>query len=306
MIRALTICATLLASWFTLHAQDVQTSFTIHPYMGTAPFVLNSVYRSLANDQYIKPTSLRYYLSKISIFHDGGIVTSFPTLYILVDHAEPTTFQLGSQPITRVDSIAFSIGVDSARNHLDPATYPPFHPLSPQDPSMHWGWTSGYKFMAYNLLSDADTVAMKYVTEIHALGDANYNRVSVAVPSIARDGKVSIDLHADVAELLRGIDVSKGLYEHSEEGLAKLMLLNASQRVFSASAVTSVVSDESNEGVAGQGGTAAIFDLRGVLVRVADDRDDATFDGLPAGVYVIVRTTNGREVRHSIRTHDGR
>jgi len=303
LLRSVLVLLTIALS---ASAQENQVSFTIHGRIGDAPFVINSMYRTLADDLYLKPTSLRYYLSQISITHDGGKVTPIPSLYILVDHSAPTSYQLGTLPITSVESITFHIGVDSARNHLDPATYAPYHPLSPQDPSMHWGWTSGYKFMAYNLLTGADTAAMKYVTEIHGLGDANYYRITVDVPVDARNGKVSIDVIANLAELLRGINVSKSLFEHSDEGPAKLMLENAAQRVFSAATITSV-SDApfSEDAWREQGGMVSIYDMQGGLVRSCTDTMQPLFNGLRAGVYVVVRSTVGRAPHHTLYLHDG-
>lgn len=306
MIILFRLVLVLLTIAFSASAQENQVSFTIHGRMGDSPFSINSMYRSLADDQYLKPTSLRYYLSKISITHDGGMVTPFPSLYILVDHSAPTSYQFGMLPITRVESITFHIGVDSAHNHLDPTIYAPYHPLAPQDPTMHWGWTSGYRFMAYNLLTGTDTAAMKYVTEIHGLGDANYHRITVDVPVDARNGKVSIDVIANMAELLRGIDVSKGLYEHSDEGPAKTMLENATQRVFSAATTTSVSDAPYTEDVwKEEGGMVSIYDMQGGLVRSCTDAMQPLFIGLRAGVYIVVRSTVGRAPHHALYLHDG-
>ena len=55
-------------------------------------------------------------------------------MYLLVRPAVDSMYDLGSHPdITNVESITFSVGVDQAHNHLDPASYPASHPLAPQN-----------------------------------------------------------------------------------------------------------------------------------------------------------------------------
>ena len=92
-----------------------------------------------------------YYLSGVQITHDGGKVISFPDLYILVsldENQEKTVIDLGNHDVEIIDKITFYLGLDSLTNHSDPALWPVGHPLGPRFPSMHWGWASGYRFIA--------------------------------------------------------------------------------------------------------------------------------------------------------------
>ena len=55
---------------------------------------------------------------------------------------------MGPWDIEGVRGVKLHLGVDPAHNHADPSTYASDHPLSLQNPTMHWGWSAGYRFMA--------------------------------------------------------------------------------------------------------------------------------------------------------------
>jgi hypothetical protein len=139
-------CAIFLALQLSTFAQN-SILLHIHHKMGDLPFALNAgTQNNLGHD--FEFTRLEYYLSGISIVHDNGINTQIDSLWILVNAAFPTEVDLGQHAITNVEAIHFFIGVDSLHNHGDPASYDPSHPLAPRNPSMHWGWASGYRFLA--------------------------------------------------------------------------------------------------------------------------------------------------------------
>ena len=117
---------------------------------------------------------LQYYISGFSIKHDGGQVTEVKDLYVLVsllNDSESTMIDLGELTFTTLESVNFNLGVDQEANHSDPSLYHPTHPLYPQSPSMHWGWSAGYRFVAMEGNSGA---SLNQTYEFHALGDANY------------------------------------------------------------------------------------------------------------------------------------
>ena len=45
-------------------------------------------------------------------------------------------------------AIRFRVGLDPATDKSDPAMWPPEHPLHPDVCGLHWGWNSGYVFLA--------------------------------------------------------------------------------------------------------------------------------------------------------------
>lgn len=181
---------------------------------------------------YFDVTRLQYYVSQITLLHDGGQRTVIPDLYFLIDPSVDSIFHLGAFSLTDVEGIEFGIGVDSATNHLDPALYPENHPLALKNPSMHWGWAGGYRFIAFEGNAGQSSGLLPSRYEIHTIGDENYNKVSLPVQEIVSGDSIIIPIMADYTELLHKIDVSLGTTSHSSVGKSRQIALNA-ERVFS-------------------------------------------------------------------------
>ena len=186
---------------------------------------------------------VQYYLSGISIIHDGGQEAPFTDLYLLVNAATDSVFNLGQSPYKNIEGIKFSVGVDQAHNHLDPTTYPPGHPLAPQIPEMQWGWASGYRFIAIE--GDADGAAGPLADhyEVHALGDANYFSQTILTSGKVESDGIHLRIKADYNRLLDGIDTEGGFVAHTTTGKAVTVLKNAQTVVFSAADVLGICCD---------------------------------------------------------------
>ncbi len=215
---------------FALAQQDVYLN--INHFLGTSPFAFNQLASNNLGNEF-KVNRLEYYIAEITLTHDGGIETRVNDLWILASAENTTSEFLGSFPITELESVSFSIGVEQDYNHLDPATYPVSHPLGPKSPSMHWGWNSGYRFLAMEGLSG---VNHNLLFEIHALGDANYLTTRVSANGTMDNGNLMINLDADYERLLDDTDISSGTVSHGETGLPADVLRNFSRFVFSVSA----------------------------------------------------------------------
>ena len=142
-------CFFLLFVEITLNAQS-SVNIQINHLLDGVRFEneINTV-NDLGNDFMID--RLQYYISGFSITHDGGQVTEVEDLYVLVsllNDSESTMIDLGELTFTTLESVNFNLGVDQEANHSDPSLYHPTHALYPKSPSMHWGWTSGYRFIA--------------------------------------------------------------------------------------------------------------------------------------------------------------
>ena len=183
---------------------------------------------------------LQYYVSEIKLIHDGGQVTPVTDLYLLVDPGSQSSFPLGSFSITDLEKIEFSIGVDSAHNHLDPATYPEDHPLALQDPSMHWGWFSGYRFIALEGKAGSDESSMINNYQIHTIADANYRTILLDIDEVVSGDNMTIPVEADYNLLFNDVDVSAGMIAHGGNGASKKIADNARDFVFSATTLTSI------------------------------------------------------------------
>lgn len=206
--------------------QDVYLK--INHYLGNNAFAFNQTTpNNIGRD--FQVTHLRYYISNITLYHDGT-QTPIPNMFLLVDASQRTSELLGNFNINTLDSISFGIGVDSAENHLDPALYPTGHPLSYQAPSMHWGWVSGYRFVA---LEGVSGISMSDVFQIHALGDHNYKIKTIVTTGEIDNNDLLVSIDANYAKALSGIDVSAGLISHGGIGSAEQLLENFNTLVFS-------------------------------------------------------------------------
>lgn len=213
-----------------------------HMLGGTQPYVNgNTTVNDLGNK--FTMTRLEYYISKISITHDGGMVTDVPNHYILANGETPVKDSLGSFNITNVESISFYVGVDSPINNADPSLQPSGHPLAPKSPSMHWGWTSGYRFAAIEGKTGEN---MNEVYEVHSLGNEHYYQTTITVSSVNMGGKLIIPIYADYAQALRGIEVKPGFIDHGVPTTDIKVLNNFKEHVFKAGNPVSVLNNKNN------------------------------------------------------------
>lgn len=224
----LSITTVLLLTVSTFAQSTVQLN--INHKLGTDDFAMNTAAQNnMANDFNI--SRLQYYIAEISIVHDGGTETAITDLYALVDANNATQLDLGSHSITSIEGVNFHIGVDAGKNHADPASYSMSHPLAPKNPSMHWGWTSGYRFIAMEGNGGAN---LNQTFELHGLGDANYFKVTVpfATAMTATNNEFVLNVDADYTRILENVNVSSGLIVHGETGAAKTALENMRDYVF--------------------------------------------------------------------------
>lgn len=178
---------------------------------------------------------LQYYVSNFSIVHDGGTETAINVDTIALMNAADGNFsriELGSLNITNVEGVKFYIGVPQPTNNGDPSLFGPDHPLAPQSPSMHWGWASGYRFLAYE-----GTGGMNFsqIFQMHGLGNTNYFQTSVTATGEVIGGKLVIALDADYVRGVDDINVSNGVIAHGVDQEDLTALENFRDYVFSAS-----------------------------------------------------------------------
>jgi hypothetical protein len=204
-------------------------------------YALNQEATSPLGTKY-KLTRLQYYISGIKITHDAGQELNLNNMYLFVDPSKTTSkeFSLGTLTnVTTVEKIEFAVGVDAASNHLDPASYPASHPLAPKNPTMHWGWTSGYRFIALEGKAARSNGLFLDDVAIHTVDDRNFKLNSYNVIAAPENGKMYIDMIAEYNMLLDGITIAGGVNNHSESGSAADLCDNASHKVFSPASPTS-------------------------------------------------------------------
>lgn len=200
----------------------------INHLLGTNTFAFNTAATNDRGHNY-EVSRLEYYISEVKVTHDGGQVKNIGNLWLLIDASTPTNVKLDNWNITTIEGVTFSIGVDQATNHLDPAQYPTGHPLAHRAPPMHWGWASGYRFVAMEGISGPN---LNQSFEFHALGDANYHTLNFTTAGTTDGSDLVIEMNANYEMALLGMDVNSGPIVHAEDGEATTLLWNFKNYVF--------------------------------------------------------------------------
>ena len=228
MKNSLLIAISFLMFGVSSYAQN-NVQFKINHKLGNADFAMKTGAKNNIDHDF-EVTRLEYYISEIVLTHDGGTETAIEDLWILVNAENETQVDLGDHNINMVEKVNFYVGVDPDHNHLDPATFRAPHPLAPQFPSMHWGWTAGYRFVAFEGNGGA---AFNQTFQLHGLEDDNYFQTEVALDIEAENNEVLISLDADYARALEDINVNSGVIVHGGTDQAKQCLENFRDYVFS-------------------------------------------------------------------------
>lgn len=245
-MKRIILSLSLVAFLFSFGNSQNDLTLTINHFLGDEVFAMNEV-ATTELDHDFKVERLQYYISKISVLHDGGQETSFDDVYALITNGAATSsaITLGNHDISSVEKLTFHIGVDEETNHLDPAIYAAQHPLAPKNPSMHWGWAAGYRFIAFEGKCGA---AIEESLQFHCIGDNNYTQVEFEIESIADAGVLDIQIDADYVQALSTIDISSGLVQHGDIGPNVTLAENFGDKVFSPSS-TSVNAQETEVNV---------------------------------------------------------
>lgn len=227
MKRILQSTILLLITTSALHAQT-SVQLNINHLLGENTFSTSATGTNNFDNEF-NVGRLQYYISQISIIHDGGSETECEDLYLFVDANEEGQFMLGEYEVSEIEGIKFYIGVNTPENNDDPSQWPEGHALAPRFPSMHWGWAAGYRFVAFEGKS-GESFSQTY--EIHALGNQNYFACQLPVQATDENGALVIDLNADYAKALTNINVSSGVITHGDYNEAITLLENFVNEVF--------------------------------------------------------------------------
>lgn len=244
-MKSLLLATLLLVTHAFTTAQERNVVLVMNHTLDGKPFTFNTPLVASTGGFY-KITRLEYYVSGVQIVHDGGQILSLPDAYFLVNPSKGSPLALGSHSIQQIEAVRFKIGVDAARNHTDPATYSFTHPLAPKNPSMHWGWSAGYRFIA--LEGFAGTTAGMLTTnfQVHSVGDALYTPVQITTPNTVVENELVVTINAEYANALKNIDVAQGPTNHGSDGEALVLIQNFGSSVFSPGATSGVDAQNSS------------------------------------------------------------
>ncbi len=238
----------MMVSTLVLIASQVQSQTNvkvkINHFLGGQMYSPNNVAENNLGHEF-KVAYLRYYISDFTLYFDNGQDTTYLLIHTLANAKFTTEVDLGSINISQLDSIGFSIGVNQGYNHLDPSTYIASHPLAHQTPSMHWGWTPGYRFMAYEgtLLDEVTGI------EIHALGDQNYFEQVHAINKTVTETNLVLEFDAEYQHVFDDIDITQGILRHGDTDEAVTALENMRDLVYTFKGATNSVKPVRNNAV---------------------------------------------------------
>lgn len=232
----------VLALCFDANAQK-EVKLNINHFLGGSSFAFN---QNHSNDliEPIQWERMEYYLSNFRIVHDGGQVIYMDDVWLLVDAGNDSIFSLGSfNGVTNIEALRFAVGVNPEVNHLDPSTYAADHPLAHQLPSMHWGWTSGYRFIAI----EAVELNNNQTVEVHTIGDELYDSLSISPATYTVQDTITMEIYADYAMALWGVNFQGGLISHGALKESKEVTSNFINHVFSVQQPTAIVANEEGQ-----------------------------------------------------------
>ena len=176
---------------------------------------------------------------------------------------------------------------------------------------MHWGWVSGYRFVAMegNASPDLDDLF-----QIHALDDMYYFEQMHELSLSAEDDAITIDIDADYEKALEDIDMSSGLIVHGSFGEAIDLLENFRDLVFSPSSTNTGVEELQSPEVNVYPNPIrsgdlfmiqsdmildeiSLFDMSGRAVNQWSNVHDVQIDALNTGVYFLQCRAQGSAIK---------
>lgn len=194
------------------------------------PMKLDSLRYEKAANEVFSVSRLSYLISGIAFQRADGTwcETKLDAAWIDVGKRR-TAFHIEGVPAGEFRAIRFSVGLDQALNHSDPAGYPAGHALNPAVNHLHWTWQGGYIFLALEGHYRSDKQRRGFSLHF-ARGP---NRTEINLPAkivIAEAARISLDF--DIAALLetpRPIAFARdGASTHSREqdALAAMLKTN--------------------------------------------------------------------------------
>lgn len=174
------------------------------------------------NGTTMKFIAANYYLGGLKLTQASGNVIDFTNQYLLAGLGggavvnEPVEF-------SNITNIKFFVGVDSITNkmsELDFTSRPANDPLGMQDPSMHWGWNSGYRFLRIDGLSDTDGDGNPETpVEYHLGSNPMLKNIDLSVNIEVKAGENILNFNFNLARFFDGVDVTTELVTHVGDNL---------------------------------------------------------------------------------------
>lgn len=226
-MKTFALSTALLSAAFSFSQTDVNLYFP--PKVGGNDLTLNTTVQDM-NGVEMSIEYFNYYISNVHLMHDGGQDLDLSDTVFIVTTADPV-LELGELDLTNIESIDFSVGVPQSLNHEDISQYDESNPLSWQTPSMHWGWSSGYKFLLINGFGDSNNDGTpNELFQIHSLGDANLKNVSMGVVPTVGANSTTVVINCNLDEWMFGFNPGNVGVHHGTTGVNASIMNNVNNR----------------------------------------------------------------------------
>ncbi len=235
---------------FTSFTQTKEVNIIFKHSVNGEPLKLNETLFPIWNGKTIILSRAEFYLSKFNLAGKDGSEVAFPENYMLINaEGKQSKHLLGLIDNTMdLKTLSFYIGVDKDKNHLDPTTYPEDHPLALKEPSMHWGWSGGYRFMAIEGQVDLDNDG-KPETDLqyHNLGDDLYKQAIISIEADESSSSIELTIVLDYAKLFDKLTMIGNNIVHGSSTKNATMLTNATTGGFFKQEILSSTNDVENK-----------------------------------------------------------
>ncbi len=305
------LATALLFTSFAFGQKDVFLS--IHPKNAGVDLQMTTDIPDLVGNYY-NLDHFDYYVSNVTIVHDGGQILNLEEEVYLFEPENYTKY-LGYMDVNTIEEIRFGIGVPENLNTIngadaiDISAYPTGHPLSFQDPAMHWGWSAGYMFMIIggDADSNGDDIPDTYF-EVHSLGSQNYADVVVPITTTSNNGnQIDIHLNCNVDVWMTNVTPATVGILHGTTGVNAMVLKNPENHpVFTQSEAASVSEINTTAGKSWFNSSmesmtiywegykdlsrVEMVDINGRLVKTSNQsnvKGNVLFEGLAPGTYLV-------------------
>lgn len=204
-----------------------EVEIKVEPYFGTTKLFLDSTY-TMSDNYKIQFTDIKFYCANIK---SGDKSLSDIAFFDFRETGNSFLKVMGaSSDFTALNAI---LGVDSTRNHSDPAAFSNSSPLNIMNAGgMHWGWNPGYIFMKIeakvDTIPDATTNCTHFVT-FHIGNDENKGTINLpAIPwKISSEYLSMATLKIDLNQFFLApevIDIKTEFISHTASGQEALSL----------------------------------------------------------------------------------
>lgn len=194
--------------------------------VGDEAMVLGEVYE--INGTAVQFDLVNFYVGGIGLVNEMGEKVQFENKYLLVkanqnQNQNRYQYQLGQVNAGHYDTLQFFVGVGPTENSQTEADFtnrPADDPLAVQNPSMHWSWASGYRFIRIDGLTDVDGDGTpETLMEYHLGTDPFLINLQYGMHKDLDAGANQYRLQLNLAQVLEGVDMKQEYGTHTMDNM---------------------------------------------------------------------------------------